>query len=144
MTWRMCVCVCVRRGCLNNVYAPKGCSAFPLNYKMALSGSCCDNQPLFLDNLQPEGPCKAVEVTLFTGSSTPCRAQHFFLVFHPHFKGTARESFASGIRLKWIWKAAGFLWNTELRRSFCVFFLSWNISLFFSVFKQLLVQQRII
>lgn len=40
------ICYAVRRGCLNNVCCLKGCSVFPLDYKMAGSGSCCDNQLL--------------------------------------------------------------------------------------------------
>lgn len=57
----------VRRGCLNNVCCLKGCSVFPLDYKMAGSGSCCDNQ-LLLQKHRLGGPCTAVEVTLFTMS----------------------------------------------------------------------------
>lgn len=40
------ICHTVRGGCLNNVCCLKGCSVFPLDYKMAGSGSCCENQLL--------------------------------------------------------------------------------------------------
>lgn len=43
---RRVICCTVRRGCLNNVCCLKGCSVFPLDYKMAGSGSCCDNHLL--------------------------------------------------------------------------------------------------
>lgn len=38
------ICHTARHGCLNNVCCLKGCSVFPLDYKTAGSGSCCDNR----------------------------------------------------------------------------------------------------
>lgn len=48
------ICYTVRCGCLNNVCCLKGCSVFPPDYKMAGSGSCCDNQLLLQKHIGVE------------------------------------------------------------------------------------------
>lgn len=48
------ICSLVRHGCLNNVCCLKGCSVFPLDYKMAGSGSCCDNRLLLQTHIGVE------------------------------------------------------------------------------------------